>query len=86
MSEKKNQQFKNSEAKFASPEDNVGIGYYVEGEEVSPKEFDRRVAEDAAKIRAEEAAREAGTAYTPSQTAGAGLSAEGDGISAPIVP
>lgn len=52
MSEKKMEQFRNSEAKFASPEDNVGIGYYIGGEEVSPDEFDRRVAEDAAKIRA----------------------------------
>lgn len=57
MSEEKTEQYQNSEAKFASPESNEGIGYYVDGEEVSPEEFDRRVAEDAQKIRAEEAGR-----------------------------
>lgn len=49
---------RNSESKFASPEDNVGIGYYIDGEQVSPDEFSRRVAEDADRIRTERAAAE----------------------------
>ena len=50
------QQHRNSEAKFASPDgDNVGIGYYFDGEEVSPDEFSEKVAERAARLRAERA-------------------------------
>ena len=52
MTEKRNQQFLNSEAKFASPEDDVGIGYYWDGEEVSPDEFSEKVAQRAEEIRA----------------------------------
>lgn len=42
---------RNSEAKFASRDgDNTGIGYYDnDGTELTPEEFRRRVAEDAAK-------------------------------------
>ena len=45
---------RNGEAKFAFPEDDTGVGYYFEGEQVSPDEFSWRVAEKADRIRAEE--------------------------------
>ncbi len=51
----RSQQYLNSEAKFASPETNEGIGYYWDGEEVSPDEFSRRVSEKAERLRAERA-------------------------------
>lgn len=58
MSEKNEDNRKNSEAKFASPEDNTGIGYYdEEGNQLTPEEFSQKVAADAARIKA---AREAG--------------------------
>ena len=53
MTERTEEQFRNGEAKFASPETNVGIGYYFEGVEVSPDEFSRLVAEKAERMRAE---------------------------------
>ncbi len=52
---------RNAEAKFASPEDNTGIGYYDnDGEQLSPEAFRERVSEDAARIEAEETAKEGG--------------------------
>ena len=52
MSEK-DVQYRNSEAKFASPESDEGIGYYFDGVEVSPDEFSRLVAKKADRLRAE---------------------------------
>ena len=54
----KSQHYRNSEAKFASPEDNVGIGYYFDSVEVSPDEFSRLVEEKADRLRAERAENE----------------------------
>lgn len=53
---------RNGEVKFASPEgDNTGIGYYDDdGEQLSPEEFRKRVAEDAA--RGEDEAADGGGA------------------------
>lgn len=55
MSEERRQQYRNSEAKFASPETDEGIGYYWDGEQVSPDEFSRLVAEKSDRIKAERA-------------------------------
>ena len=52
MTEKTEKQYRNSEAKFASPETNEGIGYYFDGVEVSPDEFSEKVAQRAGEIRA----------------------------------
>lgn len=55
LREREEEYRKNAEARFASPEDsNVGIGYYDDdGEPLTPEQFRERVAEDAAKARAE---------------------------------
>ena len=47
------------ESRFAFPENsNVGIGFYDnDGTPLTPEEFQRRVAEDADKIKADEEAR-----------------------------
>lgn len=58
MTERTSMEYRNSEAKFASPEDNTGIGYYFDGEEVTPDEFSERVAQKAARLRAERAETE----------------------------
>ena len=56
MTEEKTEQYRNSEAKFASPDgDNTGIGYYFDGVEVSPDEFSRLVEEKADRLRSERA-------------------------------
>lgn len=58
MSKKNEEYRRNAESRFASPEDNAGIGYYDEqGNQLSPEEFSRLVARDAARIKA---ARDAG--------------------------
>lgn len=54
MTNKTRKQFRNSEAKFASPDgDDTGIGYYWDGEPVSPEEFSRLVAEKSERMKAE---------------------------------
>ena len=56
MTKRTEEEYQNSEAKFASPDgDNTGIGYYWDGVEVSPDEFSRLVAEKADRLRAERA-------------------------------
>ena len=55
MTNKAEEQFRNSEAKFASPETNEGIGYYFDGVEVSPDEFSRLVEEKANRLHTERA-------------------------------
>ena len=55
MTDRTEQQYRNSEAKFASPESNEGIGYYWDGEQVSPDEFSRLVSEKAERMRSERA-------------------------------
>ena len=62
----------NGEAKFAAPEDDVGIGYYFDGEPVPADEFGRLVDEKANRLKAErEAARtRAGEAGAASGEAG----------------
>ena len=62
MTERTEEQFRNAEAKFASPEDNTGIGYYWDGEEVSPEEFSRKVGEKADRLRAERTEARGGVA------------------------
>lgn len=57
-SEAEEEQYRNSESKFASPEDDVGVGYYFDGEPVSPEEFSRLVSEKADRLRAEAEAKE----------------------------
>ena len=52
MTEQMSKQYRNSEAKFASPEDDVGIGYYFDGEPVSPEEFSRRVSKRSKDMKA----------------------------------
>lgn len=46
---------RDSEAKFASPKDNAGVGYYDEhGNQLSPEEFSALVARDDGKVRDED--------------------------------
>lgn len=61
----------NAEAKFAFPQNDVGIGYYFGGEPVSPEEFDRLVSEKADRIRSE---REATRIKAEGARAGSGES------------
>lgn len=42
-----------NESRFAFPESDEGIGYYWDGELVSPDEFSRLVSEKANRLRAE---------------------------------